>query len=92
MGSCCGGKGDSQFISATARIAVMKKKLKTTISFFVSLIVALIGVIKFKHPFSYLVGVPAISWVVYLLTNAMCSDLLFGETTDCLEKSIYKDD
>ena len=69
-----------------------KKNIKTIISFFVALIVALVGFIKFKHPFSYLVGVPVISWVVYLLTNAMCSDLLFGETTDCLEKSIHKDD
>ncbi len=50
------------------------------------------GFIKFKHPFSYLIGVPIISWVAYLLTNAMCSDLLFGETTDCFEESIYKDD
>ena len=69
-----------------------KKKLKSSISFFFALMVALIGFIKFKHPFSYLVGVPVITWVVYLLTNAMCSDLFFGETTDCLEKSIYKDD
>ncbi len=71
----------------------MKRKIfKTAISFFVALIVALIGFIKFKHPFAYLVGVPAVSWVVYLLINAACSDLLFGETTDCIEKSIYKDD
>ena len=69
-----------------------RKTIKSIISFFVSLMVALFGFIKFKHPFSYLVGVPVISWVVYLLTNAMFSDLLFGETTDCLEKSIYKDD
>ncbi len=69
-----------------------RKTMKSIISFFVALIVALIGFVKFKHPFSYLVGIPVISWVVYLLTNAMCSDLLFGETTDCIEKSIYKDD
>ena len=69
----------------------MKKALKTTISFFVALIVALIGFIKFKHPLAYLFGVPAVSWVVYLLTNAACSDLIFGETTGCSEKSIYKD-
>jgi len=69
-----------------------RKTLKSIISFLVALIVALIGFIKFKHPFSYLVGVPVMSWVVYLLTNAMFTDLLFGETTDCLEKSIYKDD
>tara|TARA_B100001029_G_C14675466_1_gene241760 strand:+ start:33 stop:248 length:216 start_codon:yes stop_codon:yes gene_type:complete len=69
-----------------------RKAIKSIISFLVAITVALIGFIKFKHPFSYLFGVPVISWVVYILTNAMCSDLLFGETTDCLEKSIYKDD
>ena len=69
-----------------------RKAIKSIISFFVALIVALIGFIKFKHPFSYLVGVPVISWVVYILTNAMFTDLLFGETIDCLEESIYKDD
>ncbi len=69
----------------------MKKKLKTIISFFVALMVALIGFLKFKHPFAYLVGVPSLCWVSYLLTNAMCSDLIFGETIGCSEKSIYKD-
>ncbi len=69
-----------------------RKTLKTAISFFVALIVALIGFIKFKHPFAYIVGVPTVSWVVYLLINAACSDLLLGETSDCIEKSIYKDD
>ena len=69
-----------------------KKILKTIISFFVALIVALVGFIKFKHPFSYVIGVPIFSWIVYLLTNAMCTDLLFGEASDCSEKSIYKDD
>ena len=68
-----------------------KKTFKTTISFIVALIVALIGFVKFKHPFAYLIGVPAVSWVVYLLIDAACSDLIFGETTDCIEKSIYKD-
>jgi len=29
--------------------------------------------------------------VVYLLCNAMCSDILFGETLGCSEKSIYKE-
>ena len=56
-----------------------RKTIQSIISFIVALIVAVIGFIKFKHPFSYLVGVPVISWVVYLLTNAMCTDLLFGE-------------
>ena len=69
-----------------------KHNLKSIINFVVVIIFALFGFIKFKHPFSYLIGVPVCSWVIYLLTNAMCSDLLFGETTDCLEKSIYKDD
>ena len=71
---------------------IRKNILKSLISFFVSLIVALLGFIKFKHPFAYFVGVPGVTWVVYLLTNAACSDLLFGETSDCLEKSIYKDE
>ena len=50
------------------------------------LFVATIGFIKVKHPFSYLVGVPVASWVVYLLCNAMCTDILFGETLGCSEK------
>tara|TARA_B100001996_G_scaffold336386_1_gene287610 strand:- start:138 stop:341 length:204 start_codon:yes stop_codon:yes gene_type:complete len=58
---------------------IRKNKLKTIINLIVVLIFALVGFIKVKHPFSYLVGVPVSSWVVYLLCNAMCTDLLFGE-------------
>tara|TARA_Y100001968_G_scaffold253296_1_gene238937 strand:- start:346 stop:570 length:225 start_codon:yes stop_codon:yes gene_type:complete len=68
-----------------------RKNLKRIINFIVVLFVATIGFIKVKHPFSYLVGVPVASWVVYLLCNAMCTDILFGETVGCSEKSIYKD-
>ena len=56
-----------------------RKNLKRIINMIVVLTVAIIGFIKVKHPFSYLVGVPVCSWVVYLLSNAMCTDLLFGE-------------
>ena len=66
--------------------------LKSIINFFVVLIFALIGFIKVKHPLSYLVGVPVCSWVVYILCNAICSDLLLGESLGCSEKSIYKDE
>ena len=58
---------------------IRKNKLKTIINLIVVLIFALVGFIKVKHPFSYLVGVPVCSWVIYLLSNAMCTDLLFGE-------------
>ncbi len=71
---------------------IHRNKLKSTINFVVVFLVAIFGFIKVKHPFSYLVGVPVFSWVVYLLTNAMCTDLLFGETLGCSEKSIYKDE
>ena len=70
---------------------IRKKNIKSIINLVVVLVVALIGFIKVKHPFSYLVGVPVFSWVVYLLTNAFCTDLLFGETLGCSEKNIYKD-
>ena len=56
-----------------------KNRLKSIINLIVVLIFTLVGFIKVKHPFSYLVGVPICSWVVYLLSNAMCTDLLFGE-------------
>ena len=69
-----------------------RNKLKSMINLVVVLIFALVGFIKVKHPFSYLIGVPVCSWVVYLLINAMCTDLLFGETLGCSEKSIYKDE
>ncbi len=70
---------------------IPKQNLKRIINLSVVLIVAIFGFIKVKHPFSYLVGVPISSWVAYLLCNAMCTDLLFGETLGCSEKSIYKD-
>ena len=60
-------------------MTIMKKKLKSTINLIVVLIFASIGFIKVKHPLSYFIGVPVCSWVVYLLSNAMCTDLLFGE-------------
>ena len=56
-----------------------KNILKLIINLFVVIIFALVGFIKVKHPFSYLIGVPVCSWVVYLLTNAICTDLIFGE-------------
>ncbi len=70
---------------------IQRKTLKRIINLIVVLIVATIGFIKVKHPFSYLIGVPVSSWVVYLLCNAMCTDILFGETLGCSEKSIYKE-
>ena len=56
-----------------------KNTLKSIINLFVVIIFTLVGFIKVKHPFSYLIGVPVCSWVVYLLTNAICTDLIFGE-------------
>ena len=70
---------------------IRKKALKSIISFSIAIIVALVGFINVKHPLSYLFGVPLLTWIAYLLSNAMCSDLIFGETTGCSEKSIYKD-
>ena len=55
-----------------------KNILKLIINLFVVIIFALVGFIKVKHPFSYLIGVPICSWVVYLLTNAICTDLILG--------------
>ncbi len=49
------------------------------LNFIVVLVVALVGFIKVTHPLSYLIGVPAFAWVTYLLSNAMWTDLLFGE-------------
>tara|TARA_Y100001968_G_scaffold36908_1_gene28325 strand:+ start:407 stop:562 length:156 start_codon:yes stop_codon:yes gene_type:complete len=51
-----------------------------------------VGFIKVKTPLGYLIGVPTISWLAYLLSNATCSDLILGETTGCSEKSIFKDE
>ena len=56
-----------------------KRLIKAIINLIVVLIVAIIGFIKVKHPLSYLIGVPALTWVAYLLSNAMLTDLLFGE-------------
>ena len=68
-----------------------RKTIKSIINFFVVLIFAIFGFIKVKHPFSYFLAVPFLSWVVYLLINAMCTDLLIGETLGCSKKSIYKE-
>ena len=70
---------------------ITRKNLKRIINMIVVLFVATVGFIKVKHPFSYLVGVPVASWVVYLLCNAMCTDILFGETFGCSKESIYKE-
>ncbi len=71
---------------------IQRNNLKSIINFVVVLIVALVGFIKVKTPLGYLIGVPALSWLAYLLSNAICSDLIFGETIGCSEKSIYKDE
>ena len=70
---------------------IPRKALKRIINLIVVLTVATVGFIKVNHPFSYIVGVPVASWVVYLLCNAMCTDMLFGETFGCSEESIYKE-
>tara|TARA_B100000214_G_scaffold273650_1_gene203818 strand:+ start:232 stop:453 length:222 start_codon:yes stop_codon:yes gene_type:complete len=70
---------------------ITRKNLKRIINIIVVLIVAIVGFIKVKHPFSYFVGVPVTCWIVYLLCNAMCTDIIFGETLGCSEKSIYKE-
>ncbi len=56
-----------------------KKVLKAILNLIVVLNVALFGFIKVTHPLSYLIGVPIFTWVVYLLSNALFTDLLFGE-------------
>tara|TARA_B100001029_G_C14780137_1_gene296055 strand:- start:184 stop:405 length:222 start_codon:yes stop_codon:yes gene_type:complete len=71
---------------------IRRNNLKSIINFFVVLIVSLMGFIKVKTPLGYFIGVPALSWLAYLLSNAMCCDLIFGETTGCSKKSIYKDE
>ena len=70
---------------------ITRKVLKRIITLTIVLLVATVGFIKVKHPFSYLVGVPVSTWVVYLLCNAMCTDILYGETLGCSKKSIYKE-
>ena len=56
-----------------------KKALKSILNLIVVLIVTLVGFIKVKHPLSYFIGVPVCSWITYLLSNAMWTDLIFGE-------------
>ena len=58
---------------------IRRKKLKLIINLIVVLIVSLVGFIKVKHPLGYLLGVPACTWLAYLLSNSMCTDLIFGE-------------
>tara|TARA_B100000579_G_C22339321_1_gene624167 strand:+ start:92 stop:277 length:186 start_codon:yes stop_codon:yes gene_type:complete len=58
---------------------IRRNKLKSIINLIVVLIVALVGFIKVKHPLSYFFGVPACSWLAYLLSDAICTDLIFGE-------------
>ena len=57
----------------------IKKALKSILNLIVVLVVALVGFIKVKHPLSYLIGVPLVTWIAYLLSNAMWTDLIFGE-------------
>ncbi len=58
---------------------IRRNNLKSIINLVLVFAFAVVGFIKVKHPLSYLLGVPICSWVVYLLSNAMCTDLLFGE-------------
>ena len=58
---------------------IRRNTLKSIINLIVVLIVALVGFIKVKHPLSYLLGVPACTWIAYLLSDAICTDLIFGE-------------
>ena len=57
-----------------------KKKLKSILNIIVVIIVAIVGLIKVKHPLSYFIGLPIFTLIVYLLSNAMWTDLIFGET------------
>tara|TARA_B100000700_G_scaffold81582_1_gene91803 strand:+ start:282 stop:479 length:198 start_codon:yes stop_codon:yes gene_type:complete len=58
---------------------IRKRNLKAILNLIVVLIVALVGFIKVTHPLSYLIGVPVCTWIAYLLSNAMLTDLIFGE-------------
>tara|TARA_Y100001968_G_C19372057_1_gene725619 strand:+ start:729 stop:914 length:186 start_codon:yes stop_codon:yes gene_type:complete len=58
---------------------IRKKTLKSILNLIVVLIVALLGFIKVKHPLSYFLGVPVCTWIAYLLSDAMWTDLIFGE-------------
>ena len=65
---------------------ITKKALKSILNLIIVLIVALAGFIKVKNPLSYLIGVPACSWIAFVLSNAMWTDLLFGEKYGTKEK------
>ena len=69
-----------------------KKKLTSILSFIVALFVAIVGFIEVNTILAYLFGVPLLTCLAYLLSNAMFSDLILGETIDCTDKSIYKDE
>tara|TARA_Y100001968_G_C19335326_1_gene706534 strand:- start:199 stop:396 length:198 start_codon:yes stop_codon:yes gene_type:complete len=58
---------------------IRKRNLKALLNLIVVLIVAIIGFIQVTHPLSYLIGVPVCTWIAYLLSNAMWTDLIFGE-------------
>jgi len=67
-------------------MTIRRKHLKSIINLIVVLIVALFGFIKVKHPLGYFLGVPACSWLAYLLCNSMCTDLIFGEKYGAKDK------
>ena len=60
-------------------MTIQKKNLKTILNLIIVLVVSLVGFIRVKHPLSYLIGVPVVTWIAYLLSNAMWTDLIFGE-------------
>tara|TARA_B100000700_G_scaffold323685_1_gene427971 strand:+ start:5674 stop:5892 length:219 start_codon:yes stop_codon:yes gene_type:complete len=70
---------------------IRKRHLKSVLNFFVVLIVALVGFTKVISPIGLFLVVPSLMWLAYTLSNALLSDLLYGETMGCSEKSIYKD-
>ena len=69
-----------------------KKTLKSVLNTIVVLFVASVGFIKVNTSLGYFLGVPLLTLLAYVLSNAMFTDLLFGETLGCSEKSIYKDE
>ncbi len=70
---------------------IRKKHLKSVLNSFIVLSVALVGFTKVTSAIGLFLGVPSLMWLTYTLSNALLSDLLFGETMGCSEKSIYKD-
>ena len=58
---------------------MQRNKIKSIINFFVIALVSIVGIIKVKTLLGYFVGVPSLTWLAYLLSNAMCTDLIFGE-------------